>query len=226
MKNLVVLTGAGISSESGLLTFRGVGGLWGGYDVMQVASIDGWRKDPELVLDFYNKRRIDAFNAQPNAAHCFLAELEKSFNVQIITQNVDDLHERAGSSNILHLHGELNKARSSKNPNDIISIGKKEIKIGVKAKDGSQLRPHIVWFGEDVPLMIKALEAVQTADILIIIGTSLQVYPAASLIEFCPSSSPICVIDPNAKELNIPDGVHLIPKNASESLAQLRQWLE
>lgn len=195
MKKIVVLTGAGISAESGINTFRDADGLWEGHDVMEVASPEGFRKNPELVLDFYNQRRRQLFQVTPNQAHFNLKTLESDFDVAIITQNVDDLHERAGSSNIIHLHGELLKARSSAK-NTGICEWKKDITLHDRAEDGSQLRPHIVWFGEDVPMIPKAIEIVEQADILVIIGTSMQVYPAASLINFIQKNIPIYFIDP------------------------------
>ena len=196
-KKLVALTGAGISAESGITTFRDSGGLWEQYDVMEVASIDGWRKNPQLVQRFYNDRRKQLGEVEPNAAHCVLAELEKKFDVTVVTQNVDNLHERAGSSKIIHLHGELTKARSSINPNLIVEIGYRPIEWDERASDGSQLRPHIVWFGEAVPMIEMAAEAVAAADILLIIGTSLNVYPAAGLVGYANRKAPIYLIDPN-----------------------------
>jgi NAD-dependent deacetylase len=195
MKKLVVLTGAGMSAESGINTFRDANGLWEGHDIMKVASPEGFRNNPELVLDFYNKRRQQLFDVNPNKAHHNLKKLEKDYEVHIITQNVDNLHERAESTNILHLHGELLKARSS-SVNDFICYWDKDINIGDLAEDGSQLRPHIVWFGEDVPMLEKAIEITEKADILVIIGTSMQVYPAASLINFIREGTPIYFIDP------------------------------
>lgn len=196
MKKLVVLTGAGISAESGLRTFRDSDGLWENYRVEDVATPEAWQRDPGLVLRFYNERRRDAAKAGPNAAHLALADLEKDFDVQIITQNVDNLHERAGSTNVLHLHGELSKVRSVANESLITDIGDAAINIGDLATDGQQLRPHIVWFGEMVPMIESAIEISQQADIFIVIGTSLQVYPAASLIQYVPMLSPKFIIDP------------------------------
>ena len=184
-KNLIVLTGAGISAESGLKTFRDSDGLWMGYDVYEVASPQGWKKDPELVLDFYNQRRKEVAKALPNAAHKGIADLEKYFNVTIITQNIDDLHERAGSKNVIHLHGEIFKMRGEKDENTFYEI-KGDIHFGEKAPDGSQFRPHVVWFGEQVPMIEEAAKVMSTADIFILVGTSLQVYPAAGLIEYLP----------------------------------------
>lgn len=195
MKNIVVLTGAGISAESGLKTFRDADGLWEGHDVMEVASPQGFKKNPELVLDFYNQRRRQLLTVKPNKAHFNLKKLEKEYNVHIITQNVDNLHERAESKNILHLHGELLKIRSTKNPK-LIYHWKKDLVLGDLCDEKSQLRPDIVWFGEDVPLLEKATEITFKADILVIIGTSMQVYPAASLINYSKPNIPMYFIDP------------------------------
>ncbi len=194
MKHLVVLTGAGISAESGLKTFRDSDGLWEGYNVYDVASPMGWAKDPQLVLDFYNMRRHDVINAQPNKAHQLLAQLEQHFAVTIITQNIDDLHERAGSKNILHLHGEITKCRSVLDYNKRYDY-KNDIKVGDLAPDGGQLRPHIVWFGEDVPAMEQAVAIAMTAEIFIVVGTSLQVYPAASVLHYLPKYCSKYVVD-------------------------------
>jgi NAD-dependent deacetylase len=196
MKHLVVLTGAGMSAESGLKTFRDQGGLWENYDVMEVASYDGWIKNKPLVLQFYNDRRRQLETAEPNQGHLGLAKLEKQFKVSIITQNVDNLHERAGSTSVLHLHGELTKARSTKDPSYIIDIGYSDIHMGDKCPQGGQLRPNIVWFGEAVPAIDEAVEIVSKADVFVVIGTSLNVYPAAGLIDFVSSEVPIYVIDP------------------------------
>ena len=196
MKKIVVLTGAGISAESGLKTFRDANGLWEGHDVTEVASPDAFYRNPELVLDFYNQRRKQLQTVQPNKAHFNLKELERNFNIDIITQNVDNLHERANSSNIIHLHGELLKVRSTSNAS-LIYEWKKDLLLGDLCEEKSQLRPHIVWFGEDVPLLEKAAEITLQADILVIIGTSMQVYPAASLINYIQSGIPIFFIDPN-----------------------------
>jgi NAD-dependent deacetylase len=195
MKNIVILTGAGISAESGLKTFRDADGLWEGHDIMEVASPEGFYNNPELVLDFYNQRRRQLLTVKPNKAHLNLKELEKEFNVNIITQNVDDLHERAESTNIMHLHGELLKVRSTKNP-ELIYDWKSDLILGDLCNEKAQLRPDIVWFGEDVPLLEKAAEITLQADILIIIGTSMQVYPAASLIHYIQPTTPIYFIDP------------------------------
>lgn len=196
MKHIVVLTGAGISAESGIKTFRDADGLWEGHDVMEVASPEGFRDNPDLVLDFYNKRRRQLLEVQPNKAHFDLAELEKDYKVTIITQNVDDLHERAGSTKVIHLHGELLKVRSTKNEADI-QEWKKDLVLGNVDANGNQLRPHIVWFGEDVPMIEKAVSVCETADILIIIGTSMQVYPAAGLMHYVPENTKTYFIDPN-----------------------------
>src|SRR5690606_5082312 len=193
-KKLVVLSGAGISAESGLQTFRDSNGLWEGYDVTEVASPEGWKKNPALVLEFYNMRRRQALKAQPNAAHIGLADLEKDFNVHIITQNIDDLHERGGSTHVIHLHGEIFKMRSEKSLTPTYEI-KGDIKLGDLAPDGGQLRPDIVWFGEAVPMIEKAAQITMGADIFVVIGTSLVVYPAAGLIDLVPPSKPIFVID-------------------------------
>ncbi len=195
MKKIVVLTGAGVSAESGIKTFRDADGLWEGHDVMQVASPIGWEKDQELVLDFYNKRRRQLNQVQPNAAHLALKELEEKFEVYIITQNIDDLHERAGSKNVIHLHGELKKARSTFDEN-LVMDWEGDIKQGDFCEHNYQLRPHVVWFGEAVPMMEKAIEITSKADILIIIGTSMQVYPAAGLVDFIADDIPVYFIDP------------------------------
>ncbi len=192
---MVVLTGAGISAESGLKTFRDANGLWEGHDVMEVASPQGFSKNPELVLSFYNQRRRQLLQVQPNEGHKALVKLENHFEVQIITQNVDNLHEKAGSSNVLHLHGELLKVRSTVTETKILDW-QKDLNLGDRDENGHQLRPHIVWFGEMVPLLETAIQITQTADILIIIGTSMQVYPAASLVNFVNSGIPIYFIDP------------------------------
>ncbi|MGV6828607.1 MAG: SIR2 family NAD-dependent protein deacylase [Flavobacteriales bacterium] len=194
--SIVVLTGAGISAESGLKTFRDSNGLWEGHNVMEVASPQGWNKNPKLVLDFYNQRRRQLLEVQPNYAHIALAELENSHPVTIITQNVDDLHERAGSSKVIHLHGELFKVRSEQNE-AVLYQWKKDLTLGDVDYKGNQLRPAIVWFGEAVPMMEAAIQEVQKASILIIIGTSMQVYPAASLLSYAPVTSNIFFVDPN-----------------------------
>ena len=219
---IVVLTGAGISAESGISTFRDVNGLWENHDIMEVASIDGYLKNPELVQDFYNQRRKQLFDVTPNAAHYFLKELENEFDVTIITQNVDDLHERAGSKNIIHLHGELRKAKSDKDEN-LVYDWNDDIKIGDLAEDGNQLRPAIVWFGEMVPMMDNAIDEVLKADILIVIGTSLQVYPAASLLDYASTKTQIICIDPS--DLPINSKIKHIKKNASQGIEDLKSYL-
>lgn len=197
MKKLVVLTGAGISAESGIRTFRDMGGLWEEYDVMEVASPEAWHNNPELVQRFYNDRRKQLFTVEPNMGHLALADAEKDFDVHILTQNIDNLHERAGSSKIVHLHGELTIARSTGDPNLLYEIGSKEIKMGDKCEKGFQLRPHIVWFGEPVPMIEKAAEIAAQADIFAVVGTSLNVYPAAGLLGYAPAGIPIYLIDPH-----------------------------
>ena len=220
MKRLVILSGAGMSAESGIRTFRDMNGLWEEYDVMEVASIGAWHKNPELLLRFYNDRRKQMIESKPNQGHLLLAELEKSFNVQIITQNVDDLHERAGSTSVLHLHGELTKARSSVDPSLIYTLADPEMKMGDKCEKGSQLRPHIVWFGEEVPAMEEAVPIVESADYLCVIGTSLNVYPAAGLINYAPVSTPLFLIDPNPPA-SLPKRVQVIPRGAGKGVAEL-----
>ncbi|OXA77545.1 NAD-dependent deacetylase [Flavobacterium aquidurense] len=224
-KKLVVLTGAGISAESGIKTFRDSDGLWEGHDVMEVATPEGWRKNQELVLDFYNKRRQQLKEVEPNLGHKILAELEQDFDVHIITQNVDDLHERAGSTKVLHLHGELLKVRSVKNRNLILDWTE-DLYTGDFDENGDQLRPHIVWFGEDVPALEEAIEITETADYFAVIGTSLQVYPAAGLISYTYSITPVFYIDPKPIAIpNIQNKVEVIAKIASEGVAELRERL-
>ena len=225
MKKIVVLTGAGISAESGIATFRDSNGLWEGHDVMAVASPQGWQKDRELVLNFYNERRKNAVNAQPNAGHLALVKLEKYFDVKIITQNVDNLHEKAGSKNVIHLHGEIFKSRSTFDPSLIYDIKGWELKTGDKCEKGSQLRPHIVWFGEAVPMMELAVQEALHADIFIVIGTSLQVYPAANLLDFVQPRTPIYLIDPHADSLNTSEKVIKISENGSIGVPQLVEEL-
>lgn len=201
MKKVVVLTGAGMSAESGIKTFRDAGGLWEGHDIMEVASPEGFQKNPALVLEFYNQRRRQLHEVEPNAAHFALTQLEEKFEVFVITQNVDDLHERAGNSNVLHLHGELFKARSTYFPKDIFDW-KEDINVGTFCPKGAQLRPHIVWFGEQVPAMEEAIEIAEMADVFIIIGTSLQVYPAAGLSHYVPAKAQKYLIDPNTSSVH------------------------
>lgn len=226
MKKVVVLSGAGVSAESGIKTFRDSGGLWEGFDVMEVASPEGWNKNPELVLDFYNQRRKNALEAKPNEGHLMIAELEKHFNVTVITQNVDNLHEKAGSSHVIHLHGELFKSRSTLDPNLIYDVGGWALNIGDKCEKGAQLRPDIVWFGEMVPMMEVAVGEAITADIFIVIGTSLQVYPAAGLIEYVKRSIPIYVIDPNMPNIPQRSNLHLIEEVGSIGMSQVVQKLK
>ncbi|HRI26713.1 MAG TPA: Sir2 family NAD-dependent protein deacetylase [Chitinophagales bacterium] len=220
-KHIVVLSGAGISAESGLSTFRGSGGMWEEYKIEEVASIDGWHLNPALVLEFYNKRRERAAAAQPNDGHKALAQLEAKYQVTIITQNVDDLHERAGSTNVLHLHGKLREARSSRYPDYVIDIGNKPIKMGDLCPNGAQLRPNIVWFGEMVPNMASATQIVPTADVFIVVGTSLLVYPAANLIYYAPKSIPKYLIDPNLPQTNPIPNLTTIPQTATQALPVL-----
>ena len=224
MKKLVVLTGAGMSAESGIRTFRDSNGLWEEYDVMEVASIEGWHKNPELMLRFYNERRKQMFACQPNRGHLLLAELEKEFEVRIITQNIDNLHEMAGSSSVVHLHGELSKARSSSDPSLIYTIGNRDIRLGEKCSKGSQLRPFIVWFGEEVPAMADAVPLVESANILCIIGTSLNVYPAAGLLHYAPHGCPVFLIDPNPPT-DLPRRVQVIARGAGEGVEELSNQL-
>ncbi|MEO6550425.1 MAG: NAD-dependent deacylase [Ferruginibacter sp.] len=223
-KHIVVLTGAGISAESGLKTFRDSDGLWNGYDVYEVASPDGWEKNPQLVLDFYNDRRRDVAAAKPNAAHTGLAELEKDYEVTIITQNIDDLHERAGSSKVLHLHGQIFLMRSVKDDSIIYPITD-DIKLGQTAVDGGQLRPHIVWFGESVPMIEKAIGMMNDCDYFVVVGTSLQVYPAASLLHYAPHFLPKFIIDKNIPFIESSPNLTLIEKPATEGVAELRKIL-
>lgn len=217
-KKLVVLTGAGVSAESGISTFRDSNGLWENHDVMEVASPEGWRKNRALVQEFYNQRRKQARECQPNAAHLALASLEKFLEVQIITQNVDDLHERAGSTNVLHLHGELSKAQSSLDPKLVYPMDGWEIKEGDKCEKGSQLRPFIVWFGEAVPMMIPAMKIAAKADFFLVLGTSMQVYPAASLIDYVPRNADKYLIDPAKPEFSLPRDLIFIQKKATEGM--------
>ena len=204
MKKIVVLTGAGISAESGISTFRDSDGLWEHYRVEDVATHEAYERNPELVLNFYNERRRQLFLAQPNEAHRQLVRLEEKYDVRIVTQNIDDLHERAGSTHVLHLHGELTKGRSDRNPNLIVEVGDKDIVLGDKAPDGTQLRPHIVWFGEAVPNIEPAAELCEKADYFVVVGTSMNVYPAAGLIHYVPRTSPCYLVDPKAVPISRP----------------------
>jgi NAD-dependent deacetylase len=224
-KKLVVLTGAGISAESGIKTFRDADGLWEGHDVMEVASPEGWRKNKELVLDFYNQRRRQLHEVKPNLGHFTLTELEANFDVHIITQNVDNLHEQAGSSKVLHLHGELLKVRSTKNE-DYILDWKTDLNIDDFDKNGNQLRPHIVWFGEAVPALDEAITITKTADYLVVIGTSLQVYPAAGLLHYAKPNVPVFYIDPKPATIyDLQNPLEIIPMNATEGVSFLKQKL-
>lgn len=225
MKKLVVLTGAGISAESGLQTFRDSDGLWEGYRVEDVATIQAWRKDPELVLEFYNMRRRSVLEANPNAAHTGLAALEKDFEVTIITQNIDDLHERAGSSKVVHLHGEILKMRSEANPRQVVPI-MEDIKLGDLAEDGQQLRPHIVWFGEPVPMMETAIPLVKMADIFVVVGISLVVYPAAGLVDYAKREVPKFIIDKKIPYTSRVENLITIEKPATEGVALLTEKLK
>lgn len=226
-QRIVVLTGAGISAESGISTFRDAGGLWEGHDIMEVASPQGWKKNRELVLDFYNKRRRQLQEVQPNRAHQALVELEKQYEVHIVTQNVDDLHERAGSSQVIHLHGELLKARSSLDETLVVEWTQ-DICIGDTCIKGSQLRPHIVWFGEMVPMLPVAAEIIAEADMVMIVGTSMQVYPAASLVGFAPLGVPIYYIDPKPSinyELSKLDNLTVLAESATVGVSQVVEQL-
>ncbi len=223
MKKIVVLTGAGISAESGIKTFRDHDGLWENYDVMEVASIDGWHKNKELVLSFYNARRKDLDKVQPNAAHQALAALEEKYEVVVITQNVDDLHERGGSTKIIHLHGELNKVRSIIH-DDLIYEWNKDLNLGDTCERGTQLRPHIVWFGEAVPMLEPSVLEIVEADIVLVIGTSMQVYPAASLVGYAPPHCPIHYIDPRPTinyELATRKNLTIIEENATTGVRKV-----
>jgi NAD-dependent deacetylase len=224
-KKLVVLTGAGISAESGLKTFRDTDGLWEGYNVYDVATPEAWKKNPDLVQDFYNERRKQVLAAQPNDAHRGLVELEKYYDVHVITQNIDDLHERAGSSNVIHLHGVITRSQSDLNPGLTYPIDGWEIKMGDRCELGSQLRAHVVWFGESVPMIETASEICESADIFVLVGSSLAVYPAAGLINFVPSQSPRYIIDPKIPEVRNRKQVIRIEKTATEGLKELLQLL-
>ena len=226
MKKIVVLTGAGMSAESGISTFRDSGGLWDQYRVDDVATPEGYERDPQLVLDFYNMQRRNLLKAEPNEGHRLVAALEEKYKVVVVTQNIDNLHERAGSTRVIHLHGELMKATSSWNPNDsrqIITLPADDpvIELGDRAADGSQLRPFIVWFGESVPNIEPAADECETADIFLIIGTSLNVYPAAGLLNYVPASAEVYLIDPKPVDVHSRRHVHVIQKGASEGMKEL-----
>ena len=230
MKKLVVLTGAGMSAESGISVFRGGGGLWDKYPVEQVATPEGYAANPALVTKFYNERRKQLLEVEPNRGHQLLAEMEKYFQVTVITQNVDNLHERAGSTEVIHLHGELTKVTSTWQPNNPkfireLSSEEYEVKIGDLAADGSQLRPFIVWFGESVPMIEKAIGYCENADIFLIIGTSLNVYPAAGLLNYVPAHVPVYLIDPNDVPIASGRKVHVIQKGASDGMEDLMHLL-
>ena len=230
MKNLVILSGAGMSAESGISTFRDAGGLWDKYPVEQVATPEGYARNPELVINFYNERRRQLLDVKPNQGHELLAELEKYFNVTVITQNIDNLHERAGSKRIIHLHGELTKVCSSRDPNNHHYVKELkpeefEVRLGDKAGDGSQLRPFIVWFGESVPEIERAISFVEKPDIFVIIGTSMNVYPAAGLLNYVPRSAEVYLIDPKPVDTHTSRPIHVIQKGASEGVAELMKVL-
>lgn len=218
MKKLIVLSGAGISAESGISTFRDNGGLWDNYRIEDVATPEAWARNQELVLDFYNQRRKQAYEVKPNAAHYALVDLEQHFDVTIITQNVDNLHEVAGSSNVIHLHGELFKSRSTKNPELVYEMTFWELKTGDLCEEGSQLRPHIVWFGEEVPMMEVAMDVTEQADIFLVIGTSLAVYPAAGLVHYVPAGRPIYLIDPVQPDIRLKPNMTFIQEKASTGM--------
>ncbi|POY34863.1 NAD-dependent protein deacylase [Solitalea longa] len=223
MKKLIILTGAGISAESGLKTFRDSDGLWEGYDINEVATPEGWRRNPELVQEFYNMRRKAVVEAEPNAGHISLAALEKYFDVTIITQNIDNLHEKAGSTSVIHLHGVITKSQSSVDPNLVYDIEGYEIRMGEKCEKGSQLRPHVVWFGEAVPMFEPAAKICSKADLFAVVGTSLQVYPAAGLMDFVQYDAPKFLVDPNAPYVS--RNVQVIQEKAGTGVPKLAQLL-
>lgn len=226
MKKLVVLSGAGISAESGISTFRDADGLWEGYDVMEVATPDGWRKNPWLVLDFYNQRRKRALEVRPNRGHEILHDLEKMFEVVIVTQNVDNLHERAGSSHVIHLHGSLFESRSTRDERLVYPIEGWELKMGDLCERGFQLRPNIVWFGEAVPLMEVAARHAREADIFLVVGTSMAVYPAAGLIDYVRYDSPRIIVDPRIPDIKSVSPIHKFEEKASTGMEKVRELLE
>lgn len=225
MKKLVVLTGAGISAESGLKTFRDSNGLWEGHDVTEVATPEAWHANPALVMEFYNQRRKQALEVQPNRGHAVLQELEAHFEVTIITQNVDNLHEKAGSKNVVHLHGQLMQCRSTADESLVYNMDHWELKLGDLCEKGSQLRPHIVWFGEAVPMMDVAVEITRQADILLVVGTSLVVYPAAGLVNFVGPHVPIFIVDPNKPDIGNAPGVHFIEEPATTGMERMKKIL-
>ncbi len=225
MKRIVVLTGAGISAESGIRTFRDSGGLWEEYDIMDVATFEAWEQNRDLVMEFYNQRRKQLYEVKPNEAHYALVDLEKDFDVRIITQNVDDLHERAGSSHVMHLHGELKKVRSTVDDSLVYDLDGWELKVGDHCEKGSQLRPHIVWFGEPVEMIPAAADLSSTADIYVIIGTSLNVYPAAGLVGYVRPGTPVYLIDPGEMSVGHIPGVRVIREKAGRGTRQLAEML-
>ncbi len=224
-KHVVVLSGAGVSAESGLKTFRDAGGLWEGHSIEDVATPEAFARNPQLVLEFYNQRRKQLYEVEPNAGHFALAALQNHFEVSIVTQNVDDLHERAGSGKVIHLHGELKKVRSSRYPELIRRLEGWELKLGDLCERGYQLRPHIVWFGEPVPAMVEAMEVCNRADIFIVAGTSLQVYPAAGLIHSIPDGIPMYYVDPSANDTARARGLHILQENSAAGLPRLMEEL-
>lgn len=224
MQQLIILSGAGISAESGINTFRDADGLWEGHDVMEVASPLGWAENPQRVLNFYNQRRQQLFTVSPNRAHEIIAELQGYYQVTVITQNVDDLHERAGSNHVIHLHGELKKVRSEQNPT-LSYYWEDDVYLGEVADDGAQLRPDIVWFGEEVPLIETAIPIVTAADVILIIGTSLEVYPAAGLINYASDNASIYYIDPKANQQPLPSQIQCLPTTATAGMQQLLSTL-
>lgn len=224
-KKLVVLTGAGISAESGLRTFRDSNGLWEGHDVMEVATPEGWRANPELVMEFYNQRRKQAMEVSPNRGHEVLRELEEHFDVSIITQNVDNLHEQAGSGHVLHLHGQLMQCRSTADESLVYDMEHWELKLGDLCEKGSQLRPHIVWFGEAVPMMDDAIDITQTADILLVVGTSLVVYPAAGLVNYTQPNTPVFLVDPNKPDVRELPNFRFITEKATIGMPLVKEIL-
>lgn len=224
-KKLIVFSGAGMSAESGLKTFRDNGGLWEEHDVYEVATPEAWAKNPELVLKFYNERRKQLLKASFNKAHKIVAHLETQFDVTVITQNIDDLHEKAGSKNVIHLHGELMKARCEKNEHDIYSLELEELKIGDLSEGGFQLRPHVVWFGEEVPMMEYAIKTIVDAEIFIVIGTSLNVYPAANLIHYLPNNCDKYLVDPNPNEVQLDKSWKILKETAGEGMLIIQNHL-
>lgn len=224
-KKLVILSGAGVSAESGIKTFRDAGGLWEGYDLMEVATPEGWHKNRDLVLDFYNQRRKQALSAEPNTAHRVIADLQEWFDVHVITQNVDNLHEKAGSKQVIHLHGELFKSRSTIDESLVYDIEGWSLQAGDLCEKGSQLRPHIVWFGEMVPMMGVAMEVASQAEFFVVVGTSLQVYPAAGLVDYVEPQVPVYVVDPNMPQLRQRPQLHLYEENAGTGMLKVKEHL-